>query len=80
MYKKGNIPVYVTTGASVIISLITYIYVTTINTQATDIVKAKTDIVELGNRATALETQYVSIKQAQDDANKDIKEILKILK
>jgi len=80
MKSQGNIPVYITTGVSIIISLVTYIYVSTTSSQSDDMKIAKTDIVELGNRATTLETQYLSIKEAQDTASKDIKEILKILK
>ena len=79
-YNKGNIPVYITSGASIIISLVTYIYLSTTSIQAGDIKTAKTDIVILGNRATTLEAQYSNIKEGVDQANKDIKEILKILK
>ena len=70
---KGNIPAYVMTGVSVILSLVTYIYMTTTSSLANQQQQTATALQAINDRTTILETNYLNIK----DSLTEIKTLIK---
>lgn len=82
MFNKGSIPMYVMAGASLILSLVGFIFINTTSTQSADIKDLQdTATVQaaataaVDSRTSALEAHYQDIDTNVQNINKSIQQI-----